>query len=146
MEQHRPARSRRVALGGIAVVVVAALGWWAWRAVAPGGTRGGPEPIWASSRGIVAEVLNGTARTGLARQVTRLLRENGVDVIYFGGNGGPADSTTVVVRRGDAARGREVARLLGVSRVATRPDSTRRVDISVILGRDYRLPKGRIPL
>jgi hypothetical protein len=94
----------------------------------------------------VAEVLNATPRAGLARQVTRLLREDGVDVIFFGSTDGSRDSTTVIVRRGDPARGREVARLLGVGRVETRPDSTRRVDVSVILGRDYRLPKGRVPL
>lgn len=105
----------------------------------------------AAERGLVVEVLNGTGRngrSGLARQVTRLLRQRGVDVIYYGSSDldRQLDSTVVLVRRGDLARGHEVARLLGGARVESRPDSLRRVDCTVLLGMDYRFPKGWFPL
>lgn len=100
----------------------------------------------AKAPALTVEVLNGTARSGLARQVTRLLREEGLDVVYFGTAGDRLDSTVVLVRKGDASRGHEVARLLGTKAVVVKPDPKRRVDVSVILGADYRLPKGRLPL
>jgi hypothetical protein len=93
----------------------------------------------------VAEVRNGTSRPGLARQVTKLLRQRGVDVIYFG-TAPPADSTAILVRRGDPASGREVARLLGTGSVKVAPDTLLRVDLTVLLGADYRLPKDHEPL
>jgi hypothetical protein len=75
-----------------------------------------------------------------------LLRENGVDVVYFGNAAPEVDTTTVLVRRASAGHAQTVARLIGTRRVATALDSTLRVDLTVLLGRDYRLPKGRLPL
>ncbi|MBX3145604.1 MAG: LytR C-terminal domain-containing protein [Gemmatimonadales bacterium] len=98
-------------------------------------------------RGVVVEVINATGREGLARQVTRLLREQGVDVVYFGSTDRRPDSTTVIIRRGvDPERGRPVARMVGTKRVTVEADSTRRVDLTILLGADYRLPAGRLPL
>jgi hypothetical protein len=123
---------------------VVVLGWLAVRA--SGRARGGLEPAVPTPRGLVIEVLNGTARAGLARQATRVLREAGFDVVYFGTSEEKVDSTTIYVRRGEAARGHEVARSLGLGRVLVSPNPSRRVDVSVLLGSDYRLPKGRLPL
>lgn len=105
----------------------------------------------AAERGLVVEVLNGTGRSGrsgLARQVTRLLRQQGVDVIHYGSADldSQVDSTVVLVRRGELARGYELARILGVARVESRPDTLRRVDCTVVLGMDYRFPKDWLPL
>lgn len=99
----------------------------------------GPPPV-------IAEVRNASGRPGLARQVTRLLRERGIDVVYFGNASPEVDSTTVMIRRGSASAGEAVARVLGVKRVAGTPDAKPRVDVTVLLGRDYRLPKDRLPL
>ncbi|HUR96141.1 MAG TPA: LytR C-terminal domain-containing protein [Gemmatimonadales bacterium] len=86
---------------------------------------------------IRVEVLNGTRRPGLARTATRVLRQQGLDVVFFGG--GPAsDSTRVFVRRGDPGQGRDVAEALGGGRVSVAPDTLRRVDVTVLLGRDWR--------
>jgi predicted nuclease with RNAse H fold len=82
----------------------------------------------------------------LGRQVARLLREQGVDVVYVGTSPARPDSTTVLVRRGDRSRGREIAQLLGGARVREEPDSLLRVDVTVLLGADYRFPKGYLPL
>jgi hypothetical protein len=146
VEQSHQTGLRRVALGGlgVAVVLVAAI------AVArppghPAAARDRLGTIFPSGHTIVAEVRNGTSRPGLARQVTKLLRQRGVDVIYFG-TAPAAESTAILVRRGDPANGREVARLLGAGLVKVVPDSLLRVDLTVLLGADYRLPKDQGPL
>jgi len=87
---------------------------------------------------IIVEVLNGSGRSGLARLGTRRLRRMGLDVVYFGNADSLVDSTRIVVRRGDAAVAAQVRQALGTGRIGTRPDSLRRVDVSVILGPDYR--------
>jgi hypothetical protein len=94
-------------------------------------------PVPAGEDRIVAEVLNGTEVNGLARVGTRLLRQAGIDVVYFGG-AAKVDSTTVIVRRGDRVRGEAVRKVLGLGRVREQRDTTRHVDVSVILGPDFR--------
>jgi hypothetical protein len=111
-----------------------------------GGTADRADAAPIAGRAIVVEVRNASGRPGLARQVTRLLREKGVDVISFGTAGEPADSTTVLVRRGDQSRGHQVARMLGRARVVMAPDTLVRLDLTVVLGADYQLPKDRFPL
>lgn len=86
---------------------------------------------------VVVEVLNGTDVNGLARVGTRMLRQAGIDVVYFGG-GAKVDSTTIVVRRGDRSRGEAVRKALGLGRIREQRDTTRHVDVSVILGPDFR--------
>lgn len=90
---------------------------------------------------VEVEVLNGTERPGLARTATRALRQRGLDVVFYGS--GPAtDSTRILVRRGAAEHGRAVAEALGAGRVSVEPDTLRRVDVTVLIGRDWhpRLP------
>jgi LytR cell envelope-related transcriptional attenuator len=102
-------------------------------------------PIPSPDHRVVVEVLNGTRRQGAARVATRMLRRRGLDVVFFGNADAPADSTRIVVRRGDPARGREVRGALGVGRIVVEPDTLRRVDVSVILGRDFRPKVGLLP-
>lgn len=85
------------------------------------------------------EVLNGTRRSGEARAATRMLRRRGLDVVFFGNADQTVDSTRVIVRRGDPGRGREVRLALGVGRIVVETDTLRRVDVSVILGTDFRV-------
>ncbi len=89
---------------------------------------------------LVVEVLNGTDRQGLARVATRVLRRQGIDVVFLASADAPADSTRLLVRRGDPALADRVRSALGQGAVAVRADSTRHVDVTVILGRDYRPP------
>lgn len=88
----------------------------------------------------IVEVLNGSGRAGLARTATRLLRREGIDVVLLGNADSTVDSTRIVVRRRDRARGDQVRAVLGVGRVVERPDTLRRVDVTVILGPDFRAP------
>jgi hypothetical protein len=87
---------------------------------------------------IVVEVLNGSRRAGAARTATRMLRQRGLDVVFFGNADRLVDSTQVLVRRGDPANGRAVRAGLGGGRVVLEPDTLRRVDVSVVLGQDFR--------
>jgi LytR cell envelope-related transcriptional attenuator len=87
---------------------------------------------------VTVEVLNGTRRQGAARTATRMLRRQGLDVVFLGNADSIADSTRVIVRRGDPGRARYVAQTLGAGKVVVETDTFRRVDVSVILGDDFR--------
>jgi hypothetical protein len=88
---------------------------------------------------IVVEVLNTTGRVGLARTGTRVLRRAGIDVVNYGNASDPdrADSTRILVRRGDRGAGERVRRALKTGTVLLQPDSSRLVDVSVLLGADF---------
>lgn len=88
---------------------------------------------------LVVEVLNGTSANGLARVGTRVLRQAGIDVVSFG-SATATDSTTIIVRRGERSGGERVRKALGAGRIREQRDSTRHVDVSVVLGSDYRPP------
>ena len=95
-------------------------------------------PIPSDGETLVVEVLNASGRTGLARQATRMLRRAGVDVVYLGN--APYDTLTasvILARDGDTVQSARVAELLGVSGTRVAPDSVRRVDVTVLLGRDF---------
>ena len=94
-------------------------------------------PIPTPDKRIKVEVLNGTQRPGLARTATRALREQGLDVVFFA-SGPRTDSTRIYVRRGDPGQGKQVAEALGGGRVSVEPDTLRRVDVTVVLGKDWR--------
>ena len=87
---------------------------------------------------VVVEVLNGTRRQGVARTATRMLRGRGLDVVFLGNADSAETLTRVIVRRGDPDRARYVVGVLGAGKVVIEPDTFRRVDLSVILGEDFR--------
>ena len=87
---------------------------------------------------VMIEVLNGTGRQGVARTATRILRGRGLDVVSLGNADSAEAFTRVIVRRGDSARAQYVVSALGVGKVIVEPDTFRRVDLSVILGDDFR--------
>jgi hypothetical protein len=103
--------------------------------------RGHAFALPSPERRVTIEVLNGTRRPGVARAATRILRRQGLDVVFFGNTEERADSTRVIVRRGDPALGRDVRQALGVGRILAEPDTLRRVDVTVVVGQDFR-PRG----
>ena len=89
---------------------------------------------------IRVQVLNTTTSHGLARRATRLLRDRGFDVVDMG-NGSPMlDTTLVLDRSGHPAWAGAVARVLTPARAEARPDSSRYLDVTVLLGRSWRPP------
>ncbi len=87
---------------------------------------------------MVVEVLNTTRAVGLGKAATRVLRDAGIDVVWFGSDTGAAmDSTQVLVRRGTPDAGARVAAALGVGSVRQLPDPGRLVDVTVRIGRDF---------
>jgi len=137
LEQHR--RGRVVVLGLIAIGLACAASalWWRERA-APATGAVASRPIPGERDHVVVEVLNTTRAVGLARAATRVLRDAGIDVVYFGSDTGAVlDSTQVAVRRGSTGAAARVARALGVGTVRQLPDPGRLVDVTVRLGRDF---------
>ncbi|HET7586230.1 MAG TPA: LytR C-terminal domain-containing protein [Gemmatimonadaceae bacterium] len=147
--------TRRVAL--LAVVVVLAAGALVWMrvharekpralaaaadaapVVAPAASRDPSEDEHGAR--IRVEVLNATQRRGLARRATDVLRDAGFDVVDFGNAPTQLDSTIVLDRTGHATWARDAARVLGGARVRTEPDSSRYVDLSVLVGADWTPP------
>jgi hypothetical protein len=135
-------QSRRRLLGaGLIALLVAAVATVVIHLTPPERERvtGHAYAVPAPDHRITVEVLNASGRAGLARGATRLLRRGGLDVVFFGNADEPADSTRIVVRRGDPGAGRDVRDALRMGRVTIVPDTLRRVDVSVILGRDFRI-------
>jgi hypothetical protein len=87
---------------------------------------------------LIVEVLNGTRRQGAARSATRMLRSHGVDVVFLGNADSAEGMTRVIVRRGDPERARTVRGVLRTGKIVVESDTFRRVDVSVILGEDFR--------
>src|SRR5690606_29893076 len=99
----RPRRLALIAgLAGLAAGLVVLVAWPRAEKL-PGHAYAIP----AGADRVVVEVLNGSGRDGLARRVTRELRSRGLDVVNFG-NEAAADSTLVVLRRGDEAGAAQV--------------------------------------
>jgi len=129
-----------IAVGVVVLLLLLAAIAWEWFHVCcapPGSARVAARPIPGEGDRVVVEVLNASGVTGLARGVTRRLRDAGLDVVYFGSDTSQTlDSTEVLVRRGDAAAAERVRRALGVGRVRVAPDPSRLVDLTVRLGAD----------
>jgi hypothetical protein len=87
------------------------------------------------------QVVNTTRTRGLARRATRVLRDQGFDVVEMGTGGPTLDSTLVLDRSGHPAWAASVAKLLGPgARSEARPDSSHYLDITVLLGSSWRAP------
>jgi hypothetical protein len=90
---------------------------------------------------IRVEVLNGGGRSGMARAGTDFLREFGFDVVALGNaRAFDRDSSVVLDRVGRPDWAARVARAMGIAHVETQRDSTRYVDVSVILGAEWEPP------
>ena len=89
---------------------------------------------------VKVEVINATRTSGLARRVTRLLRDRGFDVVKYPTSSATQDSTLVLDRTNHPEWARLVGQALGGARVEARPDTSRYVDVTVVLGSAWRAP------
>jgi hypothetical protein len=87
---------------------------------------------------IRVEVLNATKTRGLARRATAALRDRGFDVVGFANSGSTRDSTLVLDRSGHPEWAKMVAQALGGARIESRPDSSRYLDVTVLVGANWR--------
>ena len=137
----------RLRIAAIALLVLLVLGGAAWVLRARQGVssplaavlpRTGPRAP-ADVR-IRVQVLNTTKTRGLARRATRLLRDRGFDVVELGTTTPMLDTTLVLDRSGHPAWASTVAEVLQPARAVARPDSSRYLDVTVLLGRTWRPP------
>ena len=130
--------SRAFAIGALIVVLLGVAGAFVSRGVtgrifgigaadhAPTGVR------------IRVQVLNATTRRGLAQRATDHLRDKGFDVVEIGTNREKMDSTLVLDRSNHPEWARRVATAMGGAKVLARPDSSRYLDVTVLIGGDWR--------
>ncbi|MFH1282541.1 MAG: LCP family protein [bacterium] len=88
---------------------------------------------------IKIEVFNASNYEGLAKDVTDLLRGDGFDVVSWGNYAVKQNRTIVVDRTGNVAPAQYIAELINSSEVISRIDLSRMVDVSLILGKNYKL-------
>ncbi len=106
-----------------------------------------PQGVLKAEDSLKVEVLNGCGKPGLAKEVTDYLRQRGFDVVSFG-NYQIGDKlnfnvpkTLVIDRRSmDLRNAKRVAEALGVARseVLAELNEAKALDVTVILGKDYR--------
>lgn len=89
---------------------------------------------------IRVQVLNGTNVRGLARRATLMLRDRGFDVVETGNADSTYEQTLVLDRSGHPEWAARVGRAMGGARVEARPDSSRYLDVTVLIGRSWTPP------
>lgn len=137
-------RRRTLAGAGIVLLLVAAIVAWRMVTRAPV-VVGGPVLAAGEARApagvrVRVEVLNATRTRGLARRATRHLRDRGFDVVVVGNAPETRDSTTVIDRTGHPDWAALVAEAMGGARVESVPDTSRYLDITVLVGASWRPP------
>ena len=133
-------RARVIVVGLIALVVVGAGAIVQMRT-----HRGSPRPAPPGVRApdgvrVRVQVLNATKVHGLARRATMLLRDRGFDVVETGNVNDSRDTTLVLDLSNHPEWAARVARLFGTTRIEARHDSSRYLDIAVVLGSTWRPP------
>jgi LytR cell envelope-related transcriptional attenuator len=88
---------------------------------------------------IRVRVLNATRLKGLARRATRYLRDQGFDVVESGTSRETRDSSLVIDHSRHAEWARLVAKAMG-ARVVTQADTSRYLDVTVLVGASWRPP------
>lgn len=86
------------------------------------------------------QVVNATRVRGLARRATHWLRDRGFDVVEMGNAPEQLDTSLVLDRSGHAEWAQRAARAMGGARIEARPDTSRYLDLTVLVGRSWRAP------
>jgi hypothetical protein len=88
---------------------------------------------------IKVEVLNASKNRGAARRATLLLRDRGYDVVAMGTTRQTQTATVVLDRSGHPEWAQLITRAIG-GKAAERPDTSRYLDATVVLGSDWTAP------
>ena len=89
---------------------------------------------------IRVQVLNTTKTRGLARSATRLLRDRGFDVVELGTASPTIDTTIVLDLSGHPEWAASAAQVMAPAITRARPDSSRYLDVTVLIGSTWRPP------
>ena len=89
---------------------------------------------------IRVQLLNTTKTRGLARRATQLLRDRGFDVVELANAGPTIDTTMVLDLSGHPAWADAAAKVMAPARTKSRTDSSRYLDITVLIGSSWRPP------
>ena len=89
---------------------------------------------------IKVEVLNASATRGLARRAMLHLRDRGFDVLDMRNASERLDSSVVLDRSGHPEWARLAAAAMGGARVESRPDTSRYLDLTILVGASWRPP------
>lgn len=145
----RPKRPRKIGRYILLLVLLGAAGWFGFsymktrnltvKIPAVSSTAEESETMAPPNVRIKVEVINATTVRGLARRATIYLRDRGFDVVSIGTSREVRDSTLVLNRSGHADWAALVGKALK-ARVESRPDSTRYVDVTVLIGANWRQP------
>ena len=100
---------------------------------------GSPDASAPSGVRIKVEVLNATLTKGLARRATTYLRDRGFDVVETGTYKKQLDKTLVIDRSNHPEWAKLVAAAFAGT-VAEKPDSSRYLDVTILVGADWRPP------
>ncbi|PYO76342.1 MAG: hypothetical protein DMD63_14655 [Gemmatimonadetes bacterium] len=142
MIEERPSR-RRYGRIIVVVLILLGIGWIGWQLLALRPARNAssaPEDARAPEGvRIKVEVLNATQTKGLARRATVYLRDRGFDVVGSGNVAEQRASTVVYDRSAHPEWARLVGRAMNAP-VVERPDSSRYLDVTVLLGGNWRPP------
>ena len=128
--------------------LVGSLAWGVWEhfhtpVVPPAPAAAPAQPRAAVPAGRVrVQVLNATSTHGLARQATDVLRDRGYDVLEMGNAPRGTNPAVSVVydRVGNLEAARGVGQALGIARVETRRDASLLLEVTVVLGSDWKAP------
>ena len=86
------------------------------------------------------QVLNATQVRGLGRRAMLYLRDQGFDVVEVGTTRSLRDTTLVLDRSRHPEWAKNVATSLGAARIEARPDTSRYLDVTVLVGSSWRPP------
>jgi hypothetical protein len=126
-------------------LVLAGAGFIVWRRYLPRteqpftSSAEAPEILVPPGVRIKVEVLNATKVRGLARRATQFLRDRGFDVVAMG-TSSEQHAETLVLDRSNHPQWAALAAKAFNGKVESRPDSSRYLDVTVLVGSDWRPP------
>ena len=126
-------------------LVLAGAGFFAWRRYGSKAVAELKHPVPVVERLVPAdvrikvEVLNATKVRGLARKATYYLRDRGFDVVAVGTSREQRATTLVLDRSGHPAWAALAAKAFN-AKVESRPDTSRYLDVTILVGSDWHPP------
>ncbi|MFN2398318.1 MAG: LytR C-terminal domain-containing protein [Gemmatimonadaceae bacterium] len=136
---------RVVVLASLAALVCAAILYWVLVRGGVAGSVGRLGGVAADARApagvrVKVEVLNASRIRGLARHATMHLRDRGFDVVETATVTEQRENTLVIDRSGHPEWASAVAKAMGGAATQSQIDSTRYLDVTVLVGSGWRPP------